>query len=189
MLEIKAIGIGGIGCALLPFLCRYLQYSGEPARLTLIDGDRFERGQCGPPGFLQPGQQGRGQVPGTGPGVRGPRLPVGARIRHRGQRGPFDRRGRSGLPDGGQPRLPSPGQPPRRPLWPTSPSFPGATTRRTATSRSTSARGAGISPPPWPAIIPRLPTPGTGIPPPCPARNSWRPAPPNCSSPISWWRP
>jgi molybdopterin/thiamine biosynthesis adenylyltransferase len=43
MLEIKAIGIGGIGCALLPFLCRYLQYSGEPARLTLIDGDRFER--------------------------------------------------------------------------------------------------------------------------------------------------
>ena len=25
MLEIKAIGIGGIGCALLPFLCRYLQ--------------------------------------------------------------------------------------------------------------------------------------------------------------------
>jgi molybdopterin/thiamine biosynthesis adenylyltransferase len=43
MLEIKAIGIGGIGCALLPFLCRYLQYAGEPARVTLIDGDRFER--------------------------------------------------------------------------------------------------------------------------------------------------
>ncbi len=43
MLEIKAIGIGGIGCALLPFLCRYLQYAGDPARLTLIDGDRFER--------------------------------------------------------------------------------------------------------------------------------------------------
>ena len=43
MLEIKAIGIGGIGCALLPFLCRYLQFSGERARLTLIDGDRFER--------------------------------------------------------------------------------------------------------------------------------------------------
>jgi molybdopterin/thiamine biosynthesis adenylyltransferase len=43
MIEIKAIGIGGIGCALLPFLCRYLQYSGEPARITLIDGDRFER--------------------------------------------------------------------------------------------------------------------------------------------------
>ncbi|MGO8760976.1 MAG: ThiF family adenylyltransferase [Desulfobaccales bacterium] len=46
MLEIKAIGIGGIGCALLPFLCRYLQYSGEPARLTLIDGDRFEPGNA-----------------------------------------------------------------------------------------------------------------------------------------------
>jgi molybdopterin/thiamine biosynthesis adenylyltransferase len=43
MLEIKAIGIGGIGCALLPFLCRYLQYSGKRARVTLIDGDRFER--------------------------------------------------------------------------------------------------------------------------------------------------
>ena len=43
MLEIKAIGIGGIGCALLPFLCRYLQYSGERVRVTLIDGDRFER--------------------------------------------------------------------------------------------------------------------------------------------------
>jgi molybdopterin/thiamine biosynthesis adenylyltransferase len=46
MIEIKAIGIGGIGCALLPFLCRYLQYSGEPARVTLIDGDRFERGNA-----------------------------------------------------------------------------------------------------------------------------------------------
>jgi molybdopterin/thiamine biosynthesis adenylyltransferase len=46
MLEIKAIGIGGIGCALLPFLCRYLQYSNEPARVTLIDGDRFERGNA-----------------------------------------------------------------------------------------------------------------------------------------------
>jgi molybdopterin/thiamine biosynthesis adenylyltransferase len=43
MLEIKAIGIGGIGCALLPFLCRYLQYSKARARLTLVDGDRFER--------------------------------------------------------------------------------------------------------------------------------------------------
>jgi molybdopterin/thiamine biosynthesis adenylyltransferase len=51
MLEIKAIGIGGIGCALLPFLCRYLQYSGEGARLTLIDGDRFERGNAGRQAF------------------------------------------------------------------------------------------------------------------------------------------
>jgi molybdopterin/thiamine biosynthesis adenylyltransferase len=42
-MELKAIGIGGIGCALLPFLCRYLQYSESRARLTLIDGDRFER--------------------------------------------------------------------------------------------------------------------------------------------------
>lgn len=43
MLEIKTIGIGGIGCALLPFLCRFLHYSESRARLTLIDGDRFER--------------------------------------------------------------------------------------------------------------------------------------------------
>jgi molybdopterin/thiamine biosynthesis adenylyltransferase len=42
MLDIKVIGIGGIGCALLPYLARYLQVSGEPARLTLVDGDAFE---------------------------------------------------------------------------------------------------------------------------------------------------
>ena len=43
MIEIKAIGIGGVGCALLPFLCRFLQYSEPRARLTLVDGDLFER--------------------------------------------------------------------------------------------------------------------------------------------------
>jgi len=42
MLEIKVIGIGGIGCALLPYLARYLQAGREPARLTLVDGDAFE---------------------------------------------------------------------------------------------------------------------------------------------------
>jgi len=42
MLDIKIIGIGGIGCALLPHLARYLQASGERARLTLVDGDAFE---------------------------------------------------------------------------------------------------------------------------------------------------
>jgi molybdopterin/thiamine biosynthesis adenylyltransferase len=42
MLEIKVIGIGGIGCALLPYLARYLQASGDPARLILVDGDGFE---------------------------------------------------------------------------------------------------------------------------------------------------
>lgn len=44
MREIKIIGIGGIGCALVPFLARYLQYRGERVRITLIDGDEFERG-------------------------------------------------------------------------------------------------------------------------------------------------
>ena len=57
MLEIKAIGIGGIGCALLPFLCRYLQYSGEKARLTLIDGDRFERGNAARQAFSSLGNK------------------------------------------------------------------------------------------------------------------------------------
>lgn len=42
MLELKIIGIGGIGCALLPYLARYLATSGESARLTLVDGDAFE---------------------------------------------------------------------------------------------------------------------------------------------------
>jgi molybdopterin/thiamine biosynthesis adenylyltransferase len=42
VLEIKLIGIGGIGCDLLPHLARYLQASGERARLTLVDGDAFE---------------------------------------------------------------------------------------------------------------------------------------------------
>lgn len=57
MLEIKAIGIGGIGCALLPFLCRYLQYSGQPARLTLIDGDSFERANANRQAFERLGNK------------------------------------------------------------------------------------------------------------------------------------
>jgi len=57
MIEIKAIGIGGIGCALLPFLCRYLQYSGEPVRITLIDGDRFERGNAARQAFSRLGNK------------------------------------------------------------------------------------------------------------------------------------
>jgi molybdopterin/thiamine biosynthesis adenylyltransferase len=57
MLEIKAIGIGGIGCALLPFLCRYLQYSSERARLTLMDGDRFERSNAARQAFSRLGNK------------------------------------------------------------------------------------------------------------------------------------
>lgn len=45
-LEIKLIGVGGVGCALAPFLARYLeadrQVTGEEIRLTLVDGDAFE---------------------------------------------------------------------------------------------------------------------------------------------------
>jgi molybdopterin/thiamine biosynthesis adenylyltransferase len=46
-LQITVIGIGGIGCALVPFLARYLQserrITGEEFRITLVDGDEFER--------------------------------------------------------------------------------------------------------------------------------------------------
>lgn len=43
MKQIKVIGIGGIGTALLPFLCRYLNYREEEVYIvTLIDGDTFE---------------------------------------------------------------------------------------------------------------------------------------------------
>ena len=45
-LDIKLIGVGGIGCALAPFLARYLQserqVTGEDVRITLVDGDDFE---------------------------------------------------------------------------------------------------------------------------------------------------
>ena len=53
-MEIKVIGVGGTGCALLPHLCRYVNYgspssgdgaggaSGPRARITLVDGDDFE---------------------------------------------------------------------------------------------------------------------------------------------------
>jgi molybdopterin/thiamine biosynthesis adenylyltransferase len=45
-IDIKLIGIGGIGCALAPFLARYLQseqrLTGEEVRITLVDGDEFE---------------------------------------------------------------------------------------------------------------------------------------------------
>lgn len=41
-LDVKTIGVGGVGGALVPFLARFLD-AGEPrARLTLIDGDEFE---------------------------------------------------------------------------------------------------------------------------------------------------
>ena len=57
MLEIKAIGIGGVGGALLPFLCRYLQYAGDAARVTLIDGDRFERANAARQAFAHLGNK------------------------------------------------------------------------------------------------------------------------------------
>jgi len=43
-LRILVIGLGGVGTALLPHLCRYLVYSGTGGRipLLLVDGDDFE---------------------------------------------------------------------------------------------------------------------------------------------------
>jgi len=57
MQEIKVIGIGGIGCALLPFLCRYLNYREERVRITLIDGDEFERANAPRQAFERPGNK------------------------------------------------------------------------------------------------------------------------------------
>lgn len=42
-MEIKLIGVGGIGTALAPFLARYFQHNRSlKARITLVDGDAFE---------------------------------------------------------------------------------------------------------------------------------------------------
>ncbi len=53
--EIKLIGVGGIGCALAPFLARYLQaerqVTGGEVRITLVDGDTFESRNAGRQSF------------------------------------------------------------------------------------------------------------------------------------------
>jgi molybdopterin/thiamine biosynthesis adenylyltransferase len=59
MREIQVVGIGGIGCALLPFLARYLDYRGERIRITLIDGDDFERGNADRQAFKTLGNKAR----------------------------------------------------------------------------------------------------------------------------------
>jgi hypothetical protein len=43
-MQVKVIGIGGIGGALLPILARYLNFAHPSAEITLIDGDRYEDG-------------------------------------------------------------------------------------------------------------------------------------------------
>lgn len=40
--DVKVVGVGGIGGALVPFLARFLDAREPRARLTLIDGDEFE---------------------------------------------------------------------------------------------------------------------------------------------------
>ena len=71
-MHITVIGVGGIGCALLPHLCRYLSYgaaalppgggngpAGPPARLTLIDGDTFEARNAARQAFAALGNKAR----------------------------------------------------------------------------------------------------------------------------------
>ncbi|HEU5394345.1 MAG TPA: ThiF family adenylyltransferase [Candidatus Methylomirabilis sp.] len=59
MLEIKVIGLGGIGCALLPPLSRYLYHAGTGCRLTLVDGDAFEQRNLPRQGFRAAGNKAR----------------------------------------------------------------------------------------------------------------------------------
>lgn len=57
-LKIKVIGTGGIGLALLPTLCRYLNYNGEEypnVEISLIDGDTFEERNRGRQDFIEVG--------------------------------------------------------------------------------------------------------------------------------------
>ncbi|HLC99789.1 MAG TPA: ThiF family adenylyltransferase [Patescibacteria group bacterium] len=42
-MNIKVVGIGGIGGALLPILCRFLAFRSPGARVSLIDGDQYEQ--------------------------------------------------------------------------------------------------------------------------------------------------
>lgn len=63
-LNIKIIGIGGIGTALLPFLCRFLNYDnqrtlGRRVRLTLVDGDAFEGRNAERQDFAEMGNKAR----------------------------------------------------------------------------------------------------------------------------------
>lgn len=41
-MKVKVIGIGGIGCCLLPVLTQFLNFRYSGAELMLIDGDRYE---------------------------------------------------------------------------------------------------------------------------------------------------
>jgi hypothetical protein len=40
--RVKVVGLGGVGCIVLQFLAVFLKSLDRPARLALIDGDRFE---------------------------------------------------------------------------------------------------------------------------------------------------
>ncbi len=53
--RIKLIGLGGIGCVVLQFLSTFLDHLGIDARLVLIDGDDFERGNLSRMHFQGPG--------------------------------------------------------------------------------------------------------------------------------------
>lgn len=60
MKKIKVIGLGGIGTAFLPFLCRYLNFAdGERCRMTLVDGDDFQAHNAKRQSFGETGKKAR----------------------------------------------------------------------------------------------------------------------------------
>jgi molybdopterin/thiamine biosynthesis adenylyltransferase len=59
MKGIKVIGLGGVGCALIPYLCRFIQHREEGCRIYLIDGDEFEPGNSERQNFHRPGNKAR----------------------------------------------------------------------------------------------------------------------------------
>lgn len=58
-MKIKAIGIGGVGCQLLPVLARFLCYQGKTRGVVihLIDGDSYEEKNRGRQVFLREGNK------------------------------------------------------------------------------------------------------------------------------------
>jgi len=58
-MRIKVIGLGGVGCALVPHLCRFLQHREEHCRVYLIDGDEFESRNSERQNFHRPGNKAR----------------------------------------------------------------------------------------------------------------------------------
>jgi molybdopterin/thiamine biosynthesis adenylyltransferase len=55
--RIKLIGLGGIGCIVLPYLAIFLKSLDRAVRLVLIDGDKFEPGNASRMAFTEAGNK------------------------------------------------------------------------------------------------------------------------------------